>query len=83
MTTLREGIADLAQERLERDPRLKSHELRAWRLAHGITQAEAAQWVGVSRRTWIRYEMDERTPPRWLKIIVGLVPLPGHLNKEG
>ncbi len=70
MTTLREGIAELAQER----PRLLGVELRRWRNKHGMTQKQAADWVEVSRRTWIRYENNERPVPRWLKIIVGCVP---------
>lgn len=30
--------------------------LRTWRAAYGLTQAEAAEWLGVSRSTYSRYE---------------------------
>lgn len=74
MTTLREGIAEMAAERTAHTTVMTSNELRTWRSGHGMTQAEASNWVGISRRTWIRYEMDERTIPRWLRIIVVSVP---------
>ncbi len=84
MTTLKEGVQALAAERIDRTPRLMAAELRHWRKAHGMTQAEAAHWVGVSRRLWVRWEQDDRPTPRWLRIIVGLVPSGlGHLNGEG
>ncbi len=47
-------------------------ELRAWRKTHGMTQKQAAKWVGVSERTWIRFEAGERDVPKWLRIIVAL-----------
>ena len=87
MTTLREGIAELATEINASEPRLTPAALRTWRLAHDMTQRQAAEWVGVSRRLWIRWEQpsggDHRPAPNWLRIIVGLVPLPSRLNREG
>ena len=87
MTTLKEGIAELATELNERKPRLGPDELRAWRLEQGMTQRQAAEWVGVSRRLWIRWEqrpdhVDHRPTTKWLMIIVGLTPLQ-RPNGEG
>ena len=48
-------------------------ELRDWRKAHGMTQDQAATWVGVSRRQWIRFEQGDVVVPRWLRIIVTVV----------
>ena len=45
-------------------------ELRDWRKAHGMTQDQAATWVGVSRRQWIRFEQGDVAVPKWLRIIV-------------
>lgn len=55
-------------------------ELRDWRLAHGLTQAQAATWVGVSRRLWIRWEMGDRPVPKWLRIIVAVLPGSGRFK---
>lgn len=49
-------------------------ELRSWRTALGLTQARAAEWTGVSRRLWIRFEVGDRPVPKWLAIIVQVMP---------
>lgn len=82
MTTLHEGIREIADELNASRPPLRPAELRTWRLAHYLTQRQAAEWIGVSRRLWIRWEMNERPVPKWLRIIVGLTPL-RRLNGEG
>lgn len=88
MTTLREGIAEIAEHFTMI---MTPAELRTWRLAHRMTQSQASEWVGVSRRSWIRYEQpsghrDYRPVPRWLRIIVVAVPASSalhRLNTEG
>lgn len=53
---------------------MTADELRTWRTDHGLTQKQAAHWVGVSRRLWIRWEMEERPVPKWLGILVRVTP---------
>lgn len=38
--------------------------VRLWRANRGFTQREAAEWYGVTERTWQRYESGERSVPR-------------------
>lgn len=33
-----------------------------WRNKHGLNQAQAAKWIGISRRSWQRYEGGESIP---------------------
>ncbi len=75
MTTLKAGIAEIADDLNASRQRIGPAELRAWRLDHGLTQRQAAKWIGVSRRLWIRWEMGQRPVSRAVTIIVGLTPL--------
>jgi DNA-binding transcriptional regulator YiaG len=53
------------------EPRLPSREeVRAWREAEGLTQAEAARIAGVELRGWRRWELggpSGRSVPQWLR----------------
>jgi hypothetical protein len=42
--------------------------LRAWRDAHGMTQAEAASALGVSPRMWRYYEAGEHLLPKTVRL---------------
>jgi hypothetical protein len=42
--------------------------LRAWRTAHGMTQAEAARALGVSPRMWRYYEAGEHLLPKTVRL---------------
>jgi len=42
---------------------LTGEQLRQWRIAHGLTQSQLAQLLGVQRNTVTRWEIGERTPP--------------------
>ena len=56
-------------------------QLRLWRKQTRMTQAEAAGWVGISRRLWIRFEVGDRPIPKWLDIIAAMTPfgeMPGR-----
>jgi DNA-binding XRE family transcriptional regulator len=44
--------------------RMHPHQLRVWRLLRQMTQADAAEWAGVSERSWRRYETTQ--VPSWL-----------------
>jgi transcriptional regulator with XRE-family HTH domain len=44
--------------------------VRRWRERRGFTQQQAAEWYGVTERSWQRYESGERPVPRPLLIIV-------------
>lgn len=48
-------------------------ELRALRKRLGLTQAEAAEKIGVSHRAWIAWENDERTPSATATQIIRLL----------
>jgi len=41
-------------------------EIRDWREARDLTQAEAADIAGVDLRSWQRWEYGERRVPQWL-----------------
>jgi DNA-binding transcriptional regulator YiaG len=41
-------------------------EVRAWREAEGLTQAEAARIAGVGMRHWRSIESGRRPVPQWL-----------------
>lgn len=57
-----------------------SDEIRAAREAADLTQAKAAELLGVTREAWARYEIGERemTEAAWLfwKHVAGLERLP-------
>lgn len=38
------------------------HPLRVWRVGAGLTVAQAAQKLGVTRQTWHAYEANRRPP---------------------
>jgi DNA-binding XRE family transcriptional regulator len=42
--------------------------LRAWRLDHGMTQADAASALGVSPRMWRYYEAGEHPLPKTVRL---------------
>lgn len=42
----------------------------AWREAHGLSQADAAEIAGVELRTWQRWEYGEREVPQWLSDVL-------------
>jgi hypothetical protein len=42
--------------------------LRAWRLGHGLTQAEAAASLGVSPRMWRYYEAGSHLLPKTVRL---------------
>jgi Protein of unknown function (DUF2442)/Helix-turn-helix domain len=42
--------------------------LRAWRAAHGMTQAEAAKALGVSPRMWRYYEAGSHLLPKTVRL---------------
>jgi len=42
--------------------------LRAWRTAHRMTQAEAAQALGVSQRMWRYYEAGSHLLPKTVRL---------------
>jgi len=42
--------------------------LRAWREAHGITEAEAAAALGVSPRLWRQYEAGTHLLPKTVRL---------------
>jgi hypothetical protein len=47
--------------------------LRAWRTAHGMTEAEAARALGISPRIWRDYEAGSRLLPKTVRLAgVGL-----------
>jgi len=49
-------------------------EIRTARLRAGLTQVEAAKWVGVTSRTWQRWEAGEsRIPKAVLMVLERLV----------
>jgi DNA-binding transcriptional regulator YiaG len=49
-------------------------EIRAARLRAGLTQVEAAKWVGVTSRTWQRWEAGHsRIPKAVLMVLERLV----------
>lgn len=37
--------------------------LKLWRERRGLTQADAASWIGVSPRTWRRWETGKQRIP--------------------
>jgi DNA-binding XRE family transcriptional regulator len=49
--------------------------LAQWRERHGMTQEEAARWIGVAPRTWTRYESDG--PPMVLTLLCTAIDYPG------
>ncbi|WP_375492008.1 helix-turn-helix transcriptional regulator [uncultured Jatrophihabitans sp.] len=60
MTTI-EGLVERARLRQQLPPpRIR----RAIRVAAGVTQAEAAEALDVSRQAFIHWELGERTPRR-------------------
>jgi DNA-binding XRE family transcriptional regulator len=40
--------------------------LEAWRAREELTQEQAAEIAGVTRRAWQRWETGERSVPQWL-----------------
>lgn len=46
------------------EPPLWKRKLKALRAKHGLTQAAAAEKVGVATRTWISWENRQRKPGR-------------------
>lgn len=48
-------------------------QLRALRARLDLTQAEAAEKVGVSRRAWASWEGEEKTPARRTVILIRLL----------
>lgn len=43
------------------------HPLRAWRVARGLTLAQAARTVGTTRQVWHNWETGKRLPrPRYM-----------------
>jgi DNA-binding XRE family transcriptional regulator len=46
------------------------HDLRRWRTRHGLTQADAAEVVGVHERSWRKWELEERAIPKMLALLV-------------
>lgn len=42
--------------------------LRAWRRAHGMTEAEAAKALGVNARLWREYEAGTRLLPKTVRL---------------
>ncbi len=49
---------------------MTGNELRRWRLRHGWTIEEAAQWADVHTRTWIRWEMGTTPIKKLLMLAV-------------
>lgn len=45
-------------------PPRRFRSLQAWRLAHHLSQREAAKQVGITQATWCRYEDGSRRPKR-------------------
>lgn len=50
-------------------------ELKAWREASQLTQAQAAERFGKSRLTWIRYEQGDSPVPKEIEIRLPMVDL--------
>src|SRR5205814_8330520 len=50
--------------------------LRSRRLIAGLTQAEAAEEAGVSRRQWIRYEQGSKMLRKRIKRIAAVINVP-------
>ena len=44
--------------------------LRKWRKAEGMSQQQAATWLGIATRTWQKWEYGEASP--WLKAAVAI-----------
>jgi DNA-binding XRE family transcriptional regulator len=45
-------------------------DLKAWRLARGLTSADAAKAIGIGRTSWLKYEADPSLTPKfvWLAL---------------
>jgi DNA-binding XRE family transcriptional regulator len=48
--------------------------LKAWRLRNGFTQQDLAITLGISRSTWIRYEVADYAP-KWCELLVAATDL--------
>jgi DNA-binding XRE family transcriptional regulator len=52
---------------------MKPAELRAWRERLGMTQEQAAKALGITRRSFVRYEMGQREITKPLALACGAI----------
>ena len=52
---------------------MEKEELRIWRKTRGLTQAQAGELVGMTRRAWQSWERAERPIPGWLPLMLALL----------
>ena len=48
-------------------PSMSKHDLKVWRVRHGLTQAELAEAIGVARITLQGWERGRSPLPAWLE----------------
>lgn len=52
------------------DPRASAEAVKAWRERLGLSQADAAERLGISRRQYQYYEAGEQVPPRGVRMLM-------------